>query len=47
MALAMARGQVTTEGAVMKVLKLVPGTKFLFPIYIDARNAAVREDLLV
>lgn len=47
MTLAMAKGQVKTEGAIMKVLKLVPSTKFLFPIYIDDLKAAGRDDLLV
>lgn len=47
MTLAMAKGQVKTEGAIMKVLKLVPSTKFLFPIYIDDLKTAGREDLLV
>lgn len=31
MTLAMAKGQVKAEGAIMKVLKLVPNTKFLYP----------------
>ncbi|MEU2006784.1 MULTISPECIES: SCP2 sterol-binding domain-containing protein [Rhodococcus] len=47
MTLAMAKGQVKTEGAIMKVLKLVPSTKSLFPIYIDDLKNAGRDDLLV
>lgn len=47
MTLAMAKGQVKTEGAIMKVLKLVPSTKSLFPIYIDDLKTAGRNDLLV
>lgn len=47
MTLAMAKGQVKTEGAIMKVLKLVPSTKSLFPIYIDDLKSAGRDDLLV
>lgn len=46
MTLAMAKGQVKAEGAVMKVLKLVPNTKFLYPIYIQDLKDAGREDLL-
>ncbi|MBH5143458.1 SCP2 sterol-binding domain-containing protein [Rhodococcus erythropolis] len=47
MTLAMAKGQVKTEGAIMKVLKLVPSTKSLFPIYINDLKNAGRDDLLV
>jgi hypothetical protein len=47
MTLAMAKGQVKAEGAIMKVLKLVPNTKSLFPIYIQDLKDAGREDLLV
>jgi hypothetical protein len=47
MTLAMAKGEVKAEGAVMKVLKLVPSTKFLYPIYIDRLRAEGRDDLLV
>ena len=46
MTIAMAKGQVKAEGAIMKVLKLVPSTKFLFPIYIQDLKDAGREDLL-
>lgn len=47
MTLAMAKGQVKAEGAIMKVLKLVPNTKFLYPIYIQDLKDAGRDDLLV
>ncbi|MEW1963596.1 SCP2 sterol-binding domain-containing protein [Microbacterium sp. NPDC077644] len=47
MTLAMATGEVKAEGAIMKVLKLVPSTKFLYPIYIERLKAAGRDDLLV
>lgn len=46
MTLAMAKGQVKAEGAIMKVLKLVPSTKFLYPLYIQDLKDAGREDLL-
>jgi hypothetical protein len=46
MTLAMAKGQVKAEGAIMKVLKLVPNTKFLYPMYIQDLKDAGREDLL-
>jgi hypothetical protein len=46
MTLAMAKGEVKAEGAIMKVLKLVPSTKSLYPIYIDRLRAEGRDDLL-
>ena len=35
MAVGMAKGEVKSKGPVSKVLKLVPLTKPLFPVYLD------------
>lgn len=47
MPVAMARGQVTVEGKVGALLKLVPSTRQLFPAYVDLVRADGRDDLLV
>lgn len=47
MTLAMAKGQVKAEGSVMKVLKLVPNVKHLFPVYVERLKADGREELVV
>lgn len=46
MTLAMAKGQVKAEGSVMKVLKLVPNVKHLFPIYVETLKADGRDELV-
>ncbi|BAH53642.1 SCP2 sterol-binding domain-containing protein [Rhodococcus opacus] len=46
MTMALTKGTVKAEGQIMKVLKLVPSTKFLFPIYIQDLKDAGREDLI-
>lgn len=46
MTMALTTGTVKAEGQIMKVLKLVPSTKFLFPIYIQDLKDAGREDLI-
>jgi alkyl sulfatase BDS1-like metallo-beta-lactamase superfamily hydrolase len=47
MTLAIAKGQVKAEGSVMKVLKLIPNVKHLFPIYIQGLRDDARADLVV
>ena len=47
MTLAMAKGQVKAEGSVMKVLKLVPNVKHLFPVYVQSLRASGRDELVV
>ena len=47
MTLAMAKGQVKAEGSVMKVLKLVPNVKHLFPVYVQSLQASGRDELVV
>ncbi|OJG06107.1 SCP-2 sterol transfer family protein [Pseudonocardia autotrophica] len=47
MTLAMAKGQVKAEGSVMKVLKLVPNVKHLFPVYVESLKADGRNELVV
>lgn len=47
MTLAMARGQVKAEGSVMKVLKLVPNVKHLFPVYVELLRNDGRDELVI
>lgn len=47
MTLAMAKGQVKAEGSVMKVLKLVPNVKHLFPVYVERLRAEGRDELVL
>jgi putative sterol carrier protein len=47
MTLAMAKGQVKAEGSVMKVLKLVPNVKHLFPVYVERLRAEGHDELVV
>lgn len=44
---AMARGRVTVDGTVTKLLQLAPLSKRLFPVYVERLRADGREDLLV
>ncbi|GAB2468959.1 SCP2 sterol-binding domain-containing protein [Jatrophihabitans fulvus] len=44
---AMARKQVSVDGRVAALLKLVPTTKQLFPAYVEMLKADGRDDLLV
>ncbi|MEV8148608.1 SCP2 sterol-binding domain-containing protein [Arthrobacter sp. NPDC080073] len=46
MTIAMAKGDVKAEGSVIKVLKLVPSTKHLFPLYIQSLKDDGREELI-
>lgn len=45
--IAIAKGEVKTDGAIMKVARLTPHIDKLFPIYIDLLKNAQRPDLLV
>jgi hypothetical protein len=47
MTLAMAKGEVKAEGSVMKVLKLVPNVKHLFPAYVQSLKDNGRDELVV
>ncbi|ANY07379.1 SCP2 sterol-binding domain-containing protein [Pseudonocardia sp. HH130630-07] len=44
---AMARGRVTVDGTVTKLLQLAPLAKRLFPVYVERLRADGRDDLLV
>lgn len=45
--LALAKGQVKVDGSFASLLKLVPTSKALFPIYLDMLHRDGRHDLLV
>lgn len=45
--IAIAKGDVKTDGAIMKVLRLTRHIEKLFPIYIDLLTNAHRQDLLI
>ncbi len=44
---AMARGKVTVDGTVTKLLQLAPLSKRLFPVYVERLRADGRDDLIV
>ena len=45
--IAMAKGDVKTEGAIKKVVRLARHVEKLFPIYVDLLTNAQRQDLIV
>lgn len=44
---AMARGKITVQGSVAKLLALAPLSRRLFPVYVEMLRADGREDLIV
>jgi putative sterol carrier protein len=44
---AIARGRVTVDGQLAKLLKLAPLSRKLFPVYVEQLKADGRQDLLV
>lgn len=44
---AMARGKVTVDGTITKLLQLAPLSKKLFPVYVERLRNDGREDLVV